>query len=133
DGDFTHHFFPFSVYQHQQLAAGKLAVWNPFAYGGHPFLADVQAAIFYPISNLILFLTLPVTDEAARLYWLHVEAVLHTTLAGWFAYLWLRDLTTSRWGGVIGGLCFALSGYITGYAPLQLAVLRTAVWLPLVL
>lgn len=131
DGDFTHHFFPFSLYQHQALARGQLPVWNPYTYGGHPFLADVQAAVYYPVSNLLLALTLPVTDAAARLYWLQVEAVLHTALAGWFAYLWARDLTGSRWGGVVGGITFALSGYLTGYAPLQLAVLRTAIWLPL--
>lgn len=133
DGDFVHHFFPFSLYQHQQLAAGHLAVWNPYTYGGHPFLADVQAAIFYPLSNLIYFLTLPVTDPAARFYMLQVEAVLHTALAGLFAYLWTRDLTGSRWGGLIGGIAFAFSGYVTGYAPLQLSVLRTAIWLPLLL
>jgi hypothetical protein len=131
DGDFTHHFFPFSLFQHQSLAAGRLPVWNPYTYGGHPFLADVQAAVYYPLSNFILLLTLPVTDAAARFYWLQVEAVLHTALAGWFAYLWTRDLTGSRWGGLIGGITCALSGYVTGYAPLQLAVLRTASWLPL--
>jgi hypothetical protein len=131
DGDFTHHFFPFSLYQHASLAAGQLALWNPYTYGGHPFLADVQAAIYYPLSNLILLLTLPVTDPAARFYWLQVEAIVHTALAGWFAYLWARDLTGSRWGGLIGGITCALSGYMTGYAPLQLAVLRTAIWLPL--
>jgi hypothetical protein len=133
DGDFVHHFFPFSLFQHQALAAGRLPLWNPYTYGGHPFLADVQAAVFYPISNFILLLTLPVTGEAARFYWLQVEVVLHTALAGWFAYLWTRDLTASRWGGLVGGICFALSGYATGYAPLQLAVLRTAIWLPLLL
>lgn len=131
DGDFAHHFFPFSLFQHQAIAAGHLPIWNPFTYGGQPFLADVQAAVYYPLSNLILLFTLPVTDAAARFYWLQVEAVLHTALAGTFAYLWTRDLTGSRWGGVIGGICFALSGYTTGYAPLQLAVLRTGIWLPL--
>jgi hypothetical protein len=133
DGDFAHHFFPFSLYQHQQLAAGRLALWNPYTYSGHPFLADVQAALFYPISNLLLLLTLPLSDAAARFYVLEVEAVLHTALAGMFAYLWTRDLTGSRWAGLVGGISFALSGYVTGYAPLQLAVLRTAVWLPLLL
>lgn len=131
DGDFVHHFFPFSLFQHQALAATQLPVWNPFTYGGHPFLADVQAAVFYPLSNLIYLLTLPVTDAAARFYWLEVEAALHTALAGWFAYLWMRDLTGSRWAGLVGGVSFGLSGYVTGYAPLQLAVLRTAIWLPL--
>lgn len=133
DGDFVHHFFPFSLYQYQSLVAGQLAVWNPYTYSGHPFLADVQAAVFYPLSNLLMLFTLPVTDAAARFYWLQIEAVMHTALAGWFAYLWTRDLTGSRWGGLIGGICFAFSGYVTGYAPLQLAVLRTAVWLPLLL
>jgi hypothetical protein len=133
NGDFSHHFFPFMLYQHARLQAGELALWNPYTYGGHPFLADVQAALFYPISNLILLLTWPVQDSAVRFYWLQVEAVLHTALAGWFTYLWLRDLTGSRWGGVVGGVSFALSGYVTGYAPLQLAVLRTAIWLPLLL
>ena len=133
EGDFVHHFFPFSLYQHQQLAAGHLAIWNPYTYGGHPFLADVQAAVFYPISNFISLLTLPVTDPAARFYLLHVEAVVQTALAGWFTFLWTRDLTGSRWGGIVGGIAFAFSGYLTGYAPLQLAVLRTAIWLPLLL
>jgi hypothetical protein len=133
DGDFVHHFFPFSLYQHQELTAGRLPVWNPYTYGGHPFLADVQAAVFYPLSNLLLVLTLPVKAEVARFYWLQVEAVLHTGLAGYFAYLWARDLTGSQWGGIVGGISFALSGYVTGYAPLQLAVLRTAIWLPLLL
>ena len=31
------------------------------------------------------------------------------------------------------GLIFGFSGYLTGYPPLQLGVLRTAIWLPLIL
>src|SRR5690606_10773341 len=53
DGDFTHHFLPFSLFQHDALRRGTLPVWNPYTYGGHPFLADVQAAVFYPVSNLL--------------------------------------------------------------------------------
>ncbi len=33
----------------------------------------------------------------------------------------------------LAGCVFAFSGYLTGYPPLQTAVLRTAIWLPLVL
>ena len=54
DGDFTHHFLPFSLFQQSQMAAGHLPLWNPYTYAGHPFLADVQAAIFYPINNSIV-------------------------------------------------------------------------------
>jgi hypothetical protein len=132
DGDFTHHFLPFALYQQAALAEGVLPVWNPYTYGGHPFLADLQAAVFYPLSNLVLLATLPVRDAAARLYLLQLEAVIHVVLAGvWFGLL-LRTLTGRRLGGVVAGIAFAFSGYLTGYPPLQLAVLRTAVWLPLV-
>ena len=130
-GDFLHHFFPFSLVQHTAWLAGELPVWNPYTYGGHPFLADVQAAVYYPVSSLLLLLTLPVADPGWRLYILHLDAVLHTWLGGLFLYWLGRDLTRNTWAGLAGGVAFALSGYLTGYAPLQLAVLRTAIWLPL--
>lgn len=133
DGDFTHHFLPFSIFQQEQLAALRLPLWNPFTYSGHPFLADTQAAVFYPPSNLFLLLTMPWRDAATRLYFLQVEAVVHVILAGVFTYLLLVDLTRVRWAGLLAAITFAFSGYLTGYPPLQLAILRSAIWLPLIL
>lgn len=133
DGDFTHHFLPFSLFQQQEMLSSRLPVWNPYTYGGHPFLADIQAAVFYPISNLLLFLTLPWTAPGARLYFLQIEAMLQVAMAGLFTWLLVRDLTGRRWAAFIAGAIFAFSGYLTGYPPLQLAVLRTAIWLPLLL
>ncbi|MCB0114705.1 MAG: hypothetical protein KDD84_11465 [Caldilineaceae bacterium] len=134
DGDFTHHFLPFSLFQQQEWLAGRfLPMWNPFTYGGHPFLADVQAAVFYPLGDLLLLLTLPFTGAGTRLYFLQVEAVIHVALAGFFMFLFVRDLSGHRRGGLVAGVLFAFSGYLTGYPPLQLAILRTAIWLPLIL
>jgi len=39
DGDFTHHFLPFSLFFQQELQNARLPVWNPYTYSGHPFLA----------------------------------------------------------------------------------------------
>lgn len=133
DGDFTHHFLPFSLLQQAALRAGELPLWNPYTYSGHPFLADTQAAVFYPLSNLGLLLTWPWTSPGARLYFLQWEALIHVALAGYFVDRLVRELTGSRWAALIGGCSFAFSGYLTGYPPLQLAVLRTAIWLPLIL
>ena len=133
DGDFTHHFLPFSHYQQQALAAAQLPLWNPYTYSGHPFLADTQAAVFYPISNLLLLLTLPWTTVGERLYWLQVETVVQVALAGYFVYLLVHALTQRRLAAFAAGCAFAFSGYLTSYPPLQLAVLRTAIWLPLLL
>ncbi len=134
DGDFTHHFLPFSLFQQSEWLDGRwLPVWNPYTYGGHPFLADIQAAVFYPVGDLLLLLTLPFTSPAARLYFLQVEAVLHIALAGFFTHLLVQRLTGNRQAAFTAGAFFALSGYLTGYPPLQLAILRTAIWLPLIL
>jgi hypothetical protein len=133
DGDFNQHFLAFSLFQRAELLAGRLPVWNPYTYGGHPFLADVQAAVFYPISNLVLWLTIAFGSTTARLYFLEVEAALHMAMAGSFTYLLVQELTGRRRSAFLAGAVFTFSGYLTGYPPLQLAVLRTAVWLPLVL
>ena len=96
DGDFTHHFLPFSLFQQAALQAGHLPLWNPYTYSGHPFLADIQAAVFYPISNLLLLPTLPWTAVGERLYLLQLEAVLQVALAGYFVYLLVATLTGQR-------------------------------------
>src|SRR5690606_11982280 len=93
DGDFTHHFLPFSLFLQDEVLAGRLPLWNPFTYGGHPVLADVQAAIFYPVSNILLGLTLPWTAPGARLYFLQIEAIAQIALGGWFTFLLARKLT----------------------------------------
>jgi len=133
DGDFTHHFLPFSLFFQQELQNARLPVWNPYTYSGHPFLADVQAAVFYPIGSLLLALTLPFDSAAARLYFLQLEAVIQVALAGFFTYLLAQRLTQRHDAGLAAGICFAFSGYLTGYPVAQLAVLRTAIWLPLIL
>jgi hypothetical protein len=133
DGDFTHHFLPFSLFLRDALRDLRLPLWNPYTYGGHPFLADTQAAVFYWPADLLLLLTLPWGSAAARLYFLQAEAALHIALAGLFVFLLVRDLTHSRRAGLLAGIAFAFSCYLTGYPPVQLAVLRTAVWLPLLL
>ena len=104
DGDFTHHFLPFSLFQQQEMLAGRLPIWNPYTYGGHPFLADVQAAVFYPVSTLLLAVTLPWRDTGMRLYFLQLEAVLQVVLAGIFTFVLARQLTGSFWAGLLGGV-----------------------------
>ncbi len=132
DGDFIHHFLPFSLFQQAAIRSLEAPLWNPYTYSGHPFLADIQAAVYYPVSNALLLLSLPWRGDAARLYWLQVEAILQVALAGVFVWLLVRELTGKAWAAFLAGVIFAFSGYLTGYPPVQLAVLRSAIWLPLI-
>lgn len=133
DGDFNRHYLPYSFFQQKSLLAGQLPVWNPHVNSGHPFLADTESAVFYPVSNILLLLTSISSSVVGRLYWLQVEALVHIILACSFTFLLVHRLTGNRMAGFAAGLVFGFSGYLTGYPPLQLGILRVAVWLPLIL
>ncbi len=135
-GDFYSQFYTFASYEHDRLWAGQVPLWNPFTYGGHPFLADVQAAVFYPLSLLVMLLSGPGVFAPQ---WLIVEAIGHLYLGALFTYLFVRRLMSpfpsslSTVAALVSALTFAFGGYLTGYPPLQLAILETQVWLPLIL
>jgi hypothetical protein len=129
-GDFSQQFYAFAHYEAARLQSGQLPLWNPYIYAGHPFLADIQSAVFYPLS-LVTVLVTAVKGFTYR--FLELEAIGHVFLAALFTYLLARRLTRSRPGGIAAAIAFAFSGFLTSYPPLQLAILETAVWLPLIL
>ncbi len=131
-GDFAHQFYAFARYEASRLHAGELPLWAPYAYGGHPFLADIQSAVFYPFSLLTMALT-GLRGQGFPYHALELEALLHYPLAAIFTYLLARRLTGSRLGGLVAAIAFTFSAYLTSYPPLQLAILETVAWLPLIL
>ncbi len=130
-GDFGDQFYAFAHYEASRLQAGQLPLWNPFAFAGHPFLADIQAAIYYPPSLLTMLLTAGASQLPYQA--LQLEAIAHFFLVAIFTYLFVRRLTASRIGGLTAAVVFTFSGYLTSYPPLQLAILEVQTWLPLIL
>ncbi len=141
NGDFGEQFYAFAKFAYGELSQGRLPLWNPYTYAGHPFLADVQSAVFYPPSLLVMLAASALGGfSLAALEW---QAVLHFSLAGAFTYLFARDQLARTAGGAVTGhvrgaaflaaLVFTFGGYLTSYPSQQLAVLETDVWLPLVL
>jgi hypothetical protein len=130
EGDFADQFYAFGVYEAQRLFSGQLPLWNPYTFSGHPFLADVQSAIFYPLSLITLLLSLP---WGFSLFALELEAIFHFFLAGLFTYLLARRLLCDCRAALVSSLVFTFGGYLTSYPSQQLAILETNVWLPLIL
>ncbi len=126
-GDFWLQFVPFHTFAARQLAAGRLALWDPDMFSGHPFQADIQTAVTYPIAALNEWLG----GTGFRFLHLEWEAVVHFGLAATFTYLLVERLTGSTPAGVLGGIVFAFSGFLTSYPSQQLPVLESTVWLPL--
>jgi len=131
-GDFVDQFYAFAAYETRSFAAGALPLWNPFAYAGGPFWADVQAAVAYPPSLAVVLLSAALFGHLPFRA-LELEAVGHLALAAVLTYAFARHVLGTRAGALVAATAFGLGGYLTGYPPLQLAVLETVAWLPLAL
>ncbi len=82
--------------------------WNPFQFGGMPYVAAMHGDIFYP--TFLLRWLLP-TDIAMT--W---GFVLHTFLAGVFTVGFLRAAGVRFQSATIGGVSYLLSGAVASYA-----------------
>ena len=127
-GDFSVQFYAFARYQAERLLAGQLPLWSDGAFSGFPFLADIQSASLYPPRLLLILLSSPWGYPYVAL---ELEAVLHFSLAAAFTYLLGRRLFGHAGIAFLTALAFTFSGYLTSYPSQQLAILESAVWLPL--
>ena len=79
----------------------RFPLWQPYLFGGLPFIDGMHGDIFYPPSLALFFLD-------ARTMW-GWKMVLHIFAAGCFMYLWLRrGLGTSRLAAGFGGLVYMM-------------------------
>jgi hypothetical protein len=88
---------------------GTIPQWNPYIFGGLPYIAAMHGDVFYPTAWLrwIMPVDLAIT-------W---GMVVHFVLAGWFTYVLARALGL-RWGGAV---CAALSYELTGIVASQMS------------
>jgi len=128
-GDLVSFLFPLFKFAARSLESGHLPLWNPYLYGGAPFVADNQSGLLYPI-NLAVFLF------GSRLDYRTMEllAVVHYWLAGACAYVGLRYIERrplKRWAALAGAAAFMFSDlFVTHFGNLNM--IACAAWLPLV-
>lgn len=132
-GDFSGQFVAFGAYQYARMSQGEIPLWNPYNNGGLPFIADTQAAVFYP--PRLLTIALSQLAGGWTYHALELEMMFHVLAYALMMYVFLRRLTLSQkgsiYGSFIGAVTAAFGGYISGYPPLQLALLEAGIWLPL--
>jgi hypothetical protein len=91
---------------HYMRETGGFPQWNPYLYGGMPYIAAMHGDIFYP--TFLLRLVLP-TDVAMT--W---SFILHVFLAGLFTYVLLRACGLGFFGALAGGLAYMIGGNVAG-------------------
>ncbi|TAK21014.1 MAG: hypothetical protein EPO26_16120 [Chloroflexota bacterium] len=126
-GDFTDQFYPWARFAADELGAGRLPLWNPYVLGGHPFQADPQTATLYPVSLLIAFVF---GSGGLAFRELELEIPLHLALAAFGAFLFARRVYGNGAAGIVTGISYGFGGFLTSYPVQQLAILRSAAWIP---
>lgn len=106
----------------EQLAQGRLPLWDPLLNGGRPLLADVNFTALYP-GNLLYLVFDPLTS-------FNLEIVGHFALAGLGAYLAARRLGLSPRAALPAAVVFELCGFALSLANLVNRLLALP-WLPL--
>ena len=85
-------------------STGHFPLWDPYLFGGLPFVAAMHGDIFYP--TFLLRMIMP-TDVAMT--W---GFIIHVWLAGFFTYLFLRASGFGFFGSLFGGVAYMMSGQV---------------------
>ena len=119
--DMAHYFLPFRELTAEAVRQGIIPMWNPYLYCGNPLMANMQSAVFYPLSAF--FYLLP-PDAAIR----------GITFAAFFImsfsfYHLARLYKISEEGSLAAAAVFAFNFFMMVKAP-ELADLHVMVWMP---
>ncbi len=121
-------FIPWQAYAWENLKNGVLPLWNSFNGMGAPLLANYQLAIFYPPSWILCVFYL--VGGVTWMAWANtLLIILHLFWAGYGLSLLLKRLNTSILSQTIGGISFALCGYLVARSGF-FSIIWTAAWLP---
>jgi len=122
--DLGPYFIPPRFFWVDSIRQGNFPLWNPYQFSGHPFFANPQHGILYPLN--VLFFLFPF-DTA-----FNAIIILHFFLGGLFTYFFLKDLKANSAGALVSGLIFMLGGYLLSLHSL-LTILLSVVWTPLIM
>ncbi len=87
---------------------GHFPLWNPYLFGGMPYVGSVNGDIFYPPSLVLRLLLRP----DAFVTW---AFIIHIFLCGWLTYLFLRKAGLRFAGALVAGLAYMMGGPIASY------------------
>jgi len=119
-------YYPWDALARSMLRSGTFPAWNPHAFAGTPFFANLSVAWLGPFSLPLWILPLN--------YALGLSAALKLWVAAFGTYLLVRELRLGFWPGLLAGTSFALCAFdvvwLTHQAHVAVAVLLPwLVWL----
>jgi len=112
---------PLKVHFARTVAEGQIPWWDPWTLGGRPFLANLQAQVFYPPNLIHLVLDLP--------WALSIFLAGHLLLGGLGARRLSLALGAGEAPALLAGAAYLGGGFLVSLTDLT-NQLCTAAWLP---
>jgi hypothetical protein len=100
--DLAGQFVAWRDFGFRELAAGHLALWNPYVFSGTPFFGGFQSALLYPLNAP--YLVLPLATA------INLGIALHVLLAGLFVYWWTANRGLHRVACLFAATLFMFCG-----------------------
>lgn len=102
----------------------EIPLWNPYLFGGVPFLAAGQSSALYPAS--LLFYILPI-DRAFGYF-----VALQLALAATMMFAFMRVIGVHRFGAMVSAITYAFSAFFVVSTTFPM-IISAAAWLPAIL
>jgi hypothetical protein len=121
--DAAYLFYPLLTHAVETIRQGELPLWSAALYGGHPFLASFQTALFSPFTAIALVVPLPHATV--------VKALAPLVVGGLGMFLYVRSLGLTAGAAWFAGLAFLLNGFSVAW--IEHPLTAVACWLPWIL
>lgn len=125
--DFIEQYYPGKFMASVMLSKGLFPFWNPFAFSGVPFFADLQIAVLYPFNFILQFF---VKNDKLSALAIQNTIVFHYLLTSVFTFFLAKHFKLSGLFSTLFALLFTYSSYMMIHMMHQ-PLIEAATWLPL--
>jgi hypothetical protein len=127
--DFVRYVYPMQNFAAREGSLFNVPFWNPFAFRGMPFFADLQTGFFYPFNRLLSFFV--DGDGHLSVRALEMVIIFHFLVAQFSMFLLARRWKISSSGAMISAVSYSFSAIFVCHAIHPMMIYHLA-WLPLI-
>lgn len=124
-------YFPFYKFTFGEFGNWRIPLWNPYAFSGHPHMADFQSGVFYPLNIFGIFL--------GQIEFWHLLRISPMILGSFFMFLflcnfeWKKDKQMGSIAAFFGAMTFGFSPFVLTWGEEVVLSVHSIIWLPLML
>jgi hypothetical protein len=122
--DTLRQMYPWRTFVNKELKQGRIPLWNPHNFSGHPLMANIQSQVFYPLTIVYFIFSQPVA-------WT-ILVFLQPLLAAIGMFLFLQTKQRSSAASLLGSLSYGFSQYMTVFLEYN-TIGHVIIWLPFLL